>query len=74
LPPHPALDALDFAVMNDSSRLAAIAEANELRTTRLDEGELADLLDFLHALTDPGSLDLRRDVPMTVPSGLPVAD
>lgn len=74
LPPHPTLDDYDFMVMNDESRLAAIAYANELGRTKLRRHEFRDLLDFLHALTDPASIDLRNDIPMTVPSGLPVAD
>ena len=32
------------------------------------------IIDFLHALTDPRSLDVRAQVPMRVPSGLPLAD
>ena len=32
------------------------------------------LIDFLHALTDPAMLDLHGDLPMSVPSGLPVRD
>ena len=37
--------------------------------------EIVDrLIDFLHALTDPASLDLRHEFPMEVPSGLPVHD
>lgn len=74
LPPHPELDEHDFAIMNDAGRLAAIADANELDRTRLSPGDLQDLMEFLHALTDPASLDLRNDAPFTVPSGLPVAD
>jgi cytochrome c peroxidase len=74
LSPHPGLDEHDFTLMNDPARLAAIADANELDRTRLRPAELQDLIDFLHALTDPASLDLRNDAPFTVPSGLPVAD
>ncbi|GIW40782.1 MAG: methylamine utilization protein MauG [Candidatus Binatia bacterium] len=40
----------------------------------LDESEIADLLTFLEALTDPAALDLSEDIPERVPSGLPVAD
>lgn len=74
LPPHPELDDIDFVVMDDESRLAAIADANELGRLKLHQREFMDLLEFLHALTDPAALDLRDDIPMTVPSGLPVAD
>jgi cytochrome c peroxidase len=40
----------------------------------LTEAEIDDLIAFLHALTDPASLNLSGDVPDRVPSGLPVAD
>lgn len=31
-------------------------------------------MEFMYALTDPNSIDIRRDTPMAVPSGLPLAD
>ena len=36
--------------------------------------EFMQILDFLQALTDPDSIDLRKDVPTYVPSGLPMYD
>lgn len=36
--------------------------------------EISQLMEFMNALTDPGSLDLSGDIPPSVPSGLPVAD
>jgi len=36
--------------------------------------EIDRLIDFLHALTDPNSLNLRHQIPNRVPSGLPVFD
>ena len=74
LPSRPDLDALDFIVMNDEHRRNAIADANELDPARLKEKDIQALLAFLHALTDPAALDMRGDVPDTVPSGLPVWD
>ena len=41
---------------------------------RYTAGEVDRILDFLDALTDTGSIDLRDDVPESVPSGLPVYD
>jgi len=38
----------------------------------LKEREIRDLIEFLQALTDPAALDMRKDVPLNVPSGLPV--
>jgi cytochrome c peroxidase len=32
------------------------------------------IIDFLHALTDPASIDLRNDTPASVPSGLTLAE
>ncbi|MBJ6371313.1 c-type cytochrome [Sedimentitalea sp. CAU 1593] len=51
---------------------AEIAAANTLAPSRLTEAELADLIAFLDALTDPRSLAGRLGIPATVPSGLPV--
>lgn len=36
--------------------------------------EIGLLIDFLHALTDPATTDLRHTVPGRVPSGLPLRD
>jgi len=74
LPSRPDLDALDFVVQNDPDRLEAIAAANESLPIELGAREVQDLLAFLHALTDTASLDMRADVPPSVPSGLPVWD
>jgi cytochrome c peroxidase len=74
LPPREDLDALDFVVQNDPTLTAAIALANEIPPKNLTPDEVDHLIAFLHALTDPASLDLRKDVPLEVPSGLPVAE
>lgn len=74
LPSRPDLDALDFITMNDPERVAFIALHNELEPLTYTEQEVDRIIDFLHALTDPGSIDLRNDVPGSVPSGLPVFD
>ena len=59
---------------NDPASRAALAAANELPASDLTDGQVADLLAFLHALTDEGSLDLRHLVPERVPSESPIAD
>lgn len=65
----------DDAVFRSPARTAAIAAANELLPDRMSERNFADLMAFLHALTDPRALtELRLDIPLAVPSGLPVAD
>jgi cytochrome c peroxidase len=52
----------------------AIANANELAPRNLTGPEIADLIEFLKALTDPKSRDMSHLVPASVPSGLPVGD
>ena len=74
LPSRPDLDALDFVVMDDMNRLADIAAANELDPVWLKEKDIQALLAFLHSLTDQKALDMRGDVPESVPSGLPIWD
>jgi len=74
MPSRPDLDARDFEAMNDPAVLVAIARANELSPAHLSEREIGYLLDFLHALTDPEMLDLRGDVPRSLPSGLTLGD
>lgn len=74
LPSRPDLDDHDRYAIEDTSILASIAAASELAPTPLRDGEVRALIAFLHALTDPAMLDLRRNVPASVPSGLPVAD
>lgn len=74
VPPRADLDAQDFIVMDDPQLRARIRRASELPPTRLSDSELADLTEFLHALTDPASLDLRADVPLQVPSGIPLVE
>lgn len=74
LPSSPYLDELDFVVMNDPDRVQSIADKNELDPMHLSDREVKHLIDFLHALTDTSSLDLRSDTPRKVPSGLPVYD
>lgn len=74
LPPGKSISTADFAIVADPQRREAIALANELEPVMLTEAEFRALLAFLHALTDPGALDMRGLVPPTVPSGLPVWD
>ncbi len=78
LPFRADLDALDFVVMNDLQRLEAIADAaraeRRLRPVSMTDQEVADIVEFLKALTDPDSVDLSDDIPDAVPSGLSVID
>ena len=68
------LEDIDCLVMSDLERVQAIADANELEPVSLSDTEVDDLLAFLRALTDPTTIDLRRDVPLSVPSGLPLVE
>jgi len=73
-PSRPDLDGRDFLVQGNAERRDAIASRNELVPVELSESEIADLLAFLHALTDERSISTEGNVPATVPSGLPVDD
>ncbi|MDT8388161.1 MAG: cytochrome c peroxidase [Thiogranum sp.] len=74
LPSRADLDALDFILMDNPARVAALAAYSELAPMNYSDVEVDRILDFLHALTDPRSLDLRNDVPRAVPSGLTLAE
>jgi len=75
LPSRADLDALDFVALDDPNITNAIINAIEIDPPRhLHERDIDDLIDFLHALTDPSAGDLRKMVPKRVPSGLPLAE
>jgi cytochrome c peroxidase len=76
-PSRPDLDATDFALMADPDRVDAIGGTSDLPEPkrRIGDKQLQRLVDFLvQGLTDPSMLDLRQNVPLAVPSGLPVAN
>lgn len=62
----------NFRVMNDPERVEAIADAIDSRPVRLGPPQVADLVAFLQALTDPRARDLSSEIPARVPSGLSV--
>ena len=76
LPTHPTLDAENYIAMDDPARVDYIAAHNELAPMAFSAEEVDRILDFLHALTDTSSIDLRsdQDVVNGVPSGLPLDD
>ncbi len=76
LPTHPTLDAENYAAMDDPDRVDFIAYHNELAPFTYSAEDVDRILDFLNALTDPGTIDLRsdQDVVNGVPSGLPLDD
>ncbi|WP_031433800.1 hypothetical protein [Methylomarinum vadi] len=74
LPSRSDLDEIDFEVHNDSASRTELANSIEIEPIQLSDEEIAYLIEFLRALTDPASLDLRSTVPTRVPSGLPLRD
>jgi cytochrome c peroxidase len=78
LPSRPDLDAIDLVNHDNPVNRADIAAAIDplllLPARTVTDEEIGLLLEFLRALTDTASLDLRITVPMSVPSGLPLAD
>jgi cytochrome c peroxidase len=74
LPSRPDLDAQDYLVINDVLRMKEIGAASELPVVDLSEVQIRHLIDFLNALTDPSSIDLRADCPDRVPSGRPLTE
>lgn len=71
---RPDLFAQDFAVLNNPFLSQNIKNANELEPIDLSDKEIYYLIEFLHALTDPASLDTSINIPFSVPSGLTVTD
>lgn len=67
----PALPVEDWAVLDDSAQVAAIGAA-AVSGVAPDPGQIAALVAFLEALTDPVALTGRLGVPAAVPSGLRV--
>lgn len=76
LPSHPTLDAENYAAMDNPDAVARMAAANELAPFSYSAEDIDRIIDFLNALTDPASTDLRsdQDVVNGVPSGLPLDD
>jgi cytochrome c peroxidase len=74
LPPRSDLDALDLLVHRDPQRRSAIAASSDLPAIPLSDGQIAALVAFLEALTDPASVDLSDDIPEQVASGLSLED
>ncbi|TVR45002.1 MAG: cytochrome-c peroxidase [Rhodobacteraceae bacterium] len=68
----PELGVQDWAILDDAEERAAIKQAVSTPPIRLSEAQIADILAFLEALSDPKALAGRLGVPDSVPSGLPV--
>jgi cytochrome c peroxidase len=76
LPTHPTLDAENYIAMDNPAIVDYIAAHNELAPFAYSDEDVDRIIDFLNALTDAASIDLRgdQDVVNGVPSGLPLDD
>ncbi|MDA7427958.1 methylamine utilization protein MauG [Primorskyibacter aestuariivivens] len=68
----PGFAASDFNIWQDSREMARLMARVDIEPVGLSVSEVADLVAFLHALTDPNARKGRLGSPETVPSGLPV--
>ena len=68
----PALAVEDWRIADDPVEVAAFATVVERVPVALSTAEVAALVAFLGALTDPAAVAGRLGVPEAVPSGLPV--
>ncbi len=74
LPSRDDLDQQDFLVQNDQARLDGIAAASEIAPINLNDAQVQAIVAFLYSLTDNRCVDMRNQIPTSVPSGLPIAD
>ncbi len=72
LPDAPWLAAIDFVIQDDEREMARVAGKLDIAPVPLTDGDVADLVAFLHALTGGDSRYGRLGRPDRVPSGLPV--
>lgn len=64
----------DVLVTSDPSAMKELAKHSEIDSLPLNDEEVSKIIDFLHCLTDPKALNMLDQVPMKVPSGLPIHD
>lgn len=62
----------DFAIWEDAREMARLKANIDIEPVALDDGEVAQLVAFLQALSDDKALAGRLGKPKAVPSGLPV--
>lgn len=68
----PGFEAIDFNIWDDHREMARLRGHIDIAPVSLSDPDIADLIAFLHALTDPQARDGRLGSPTAVPSGLPV--
>lgn len=69
--------ALQNTVKNDEITINAVLSNLDIAVREplnLSTQEIKDLIAFLKTLTDPDIINLAKEIPLTVPSGLPVKD
>ncbi|MEL6959127.1 MAG: cytochrome c peroxidase [Pseudomonadota bacterium] len=72
LPVAPRFAGVDFAIQQDVREMARQEAVLTINPVALSDGEIADIVAFLNALTGENVNDLPLGRPDTVPSGLPV--
>ncbi len=72
LPHVPTLAATDFVIRDDAREAARHRARLDIAPVTLSDGEVADIVAFLHALTGATASTRPFGRPDTVPSGLPV--
>jgi cytochrome c peroxidase len=68
---------LQGTVQDDAETIAALLAGLDpavAEPRRLTDEQVEEVVAFLNSLTDPAAADLSRDIPSSVPSGLPVQD
>ena len=72
LPNAPWLAEIDFVIQSDMREMERQSKAIGIESVQLTENEVADLISFLHALTDASAQQMQMGPPDKVPSGIPV--
>ena len=72
LPNVPWLEAIDFVVWEDRFEMERLRRRVDITSKTLDDGEVADLVAFMEALTGATATNPPLGIPDQVPSGLPV--
>ena len=65
-------DALDWRIMDDPAEVVAISNAVSVSPVSLTSDQVAEIVEFLAALTDTSAQIGRLGVPQSVPSGLAI--
>lgn len=72
LPASARFAVTDFVIWEDSREMARLRSRVDIEPVDLSDDEVADLVSFLHALTDETALKGRLGKPESVPSGLSI--